>query len=460
MSGKRPKNQLRLAFEQEGGGEAPSPQQEGYEPYVAIGGTENLVATRLMEEVANHRNLMEAFYQVRSNKGKPGVDKMTVEQLGEYLLKHHEELRRQLLDGSYQPQPVRRVEIPKPNGGKRMLGIPCAKDRLVQQAILQVVQKYWDPSFSESSFGFRPGRSQHQAIEQAQKYVCSGLQYVVDLDLEKFFDRVNHDILMGLVAKRVKDKRLLKLIRMFLNSGVMVDGVVQDTEEGTSQGGPLSPWLSNAMLHELDKELEKRKLKFVRFADDCNVYVASKRAGERVMESITSFLAKRLKLKVNQEKSAVAHPWERKFLGFSFTDEAQPRCKIAKQSLVRAKQKLRYMTRNTRGQTIEQIAEELATYLTGLMEYYRICAVQRDFDNLEKWLRRRLRALMWKRWKTPKQRYRQLTQRGVRPALARRSAGTSKGTWRLSASPALNAALPNAYFSSLRLPKLVCRGAT
>jgi RNA-directed DNA polymerase len=460
MSKRRQKNQLKLTFVRATEGEAFCDRKQGYEADVAIGGTENLVATQLMEEVADTRNLMEAFYQVRKNKGKPGIDLMTVEQLGTYLLKHHEELRRELLSGAYKPEPVRRVEIPKATGGKRMLGIPCVKDRLVQQALLQVVQKYWDPTFSDSSYGFRPGRSQYQAIQQAQKYVGSGLRYVVDLDLENFFNRVNHDILMGLVAKRVQDKRVLKLIRAFLNAGVMIDGVVQDIEEGTPQGGPLSPWLSNVMLHELDRELERRKLRFVRYADDCNVYVNSERAGLRVMQGITEFLEERLKLKVNAEKSAVAHPWTRKFLGFSFTEEEHPRCRIAPQSLDRAKTKLRELTCPKRGRTTEQIVTEVAQYLTGWMAYYAVCEVQRDFDNLERWVRRRLRALMWTRWKTPKKRFKELIKRGVAQRLARRSAGTSKGPWRLSSSPALHQALPNVMFRGLGLPRLSCRGTT
>jgi len=460
MSKQRQKNQIKLALEKKSEGEPSRVLSQGYEADVAIGGTESLVASRLMEEVADHRNLMEAFYQVRKNKGKPGIDKMTVDQLGAYLLKHHEELRRELLSDGFKPQPVRRVEIPKPNGGKRNLGIPNVKDRLVQQAILQVVQKYWDAGFHENSYGFRPRRSQHQAIQQAQKYVGSGLRFVVDIDLEKFFDTVNHDKLMSLVAKRVQDKRLLRLIRAFLNAGVMIDGVVQDKEDGTPQGGPLSPWLSNVMLHELDQELERRKLKFVRYADDCNIYVASKRAGERVMEGITSFISKELKLKVNEEKSAVDYPWNRKFLGFSFTNEEHPRCTIAPQSLDMAKQKIRQITRFTRGNTIEQISAELAKYLTGWMEYYHICEVQSDFTRIEQMIRRRLRALIWHRWKTTKRRYRELVQRKVNPSLARRTAGSSKGRTRNSTGKAIQVALPNAYFKSLGLPNLRCRGST
>jgi RNA-directed DNA polymerase len=323
--------------------------------------------------------------------------------------------------------------------------------------MLRVLQKYWDGTFSEHSYGFRPGRSQHQAIKQAQKYVCSGLRYVVDIDLEKFFDRVNQDILMGLVAKRVKDKRVLKLIRAFLNVGIMEDGVVQPQEEGVPQGGPLSPWLSNVMLDELDRELEKRKLNFIRWADDCNIYVGSERAGKRVMESITQFLSKRLKLKVNTEKSAVGRPWERKFLGFTFQEEEQPRRKIAPQSLERAKEKIKKITSRKRGGTLEQIIEELAKYLNGWLGYFAICEVKFGFERLEGWTRRRLRCLIWKRWKTSNKRYKELRQCGVREGLARDTAGSTKGPWHVSASKALSYALPNAYFRTLGLPKLTCQ---
>lgn len=458
MSDERQKNQLKLAFTRQDGGEAIIRQCGRTESNRAMRGTE-IPVMNLMEEIADIDNLKRAYFKVKGNAGAAGIDGMTVDELGYHFAAHHREIRQSLLQGEYKPQAVRPVDIPKQNGGTRRLGIPCAIDRLIQQAMLNVLQQYWEPAFSEHSYGFRPGRSQQQAVLQAQKYVCSGLRFVVDIDLEKFFDRVNHDILMGLIAKRVKDKRVLKLIRAFLNAGVMVDGVVQPLEEGTPQGGPLSPWLSNVMLDELDWELEKRKLKFVRYADDSNIYVGSERAGQRVMESITRFLNTRLKLKVNTSKSAVARPWDRKFLGFSFTDEQHPRCRIAPQALKRAKQKLKELTRRKRGNTLEQIVEELAKYLNGWREYYHICEANKEFSDLEGWIRRRLRCLIWARWKNSKRRYRGLVDRNVPDQLARQHAASSKGAWRLSLTPALSIAFPNDYFRRLGLPDLV-KGAT
>lgn len=457
MTDKRQKNRKYTAYQRKEAGEAGNRRTAGFEPAMVIGEIGIPVPEQLMEEIADIRNLKEAYFQVRSNKGSAGIDKMTVEELGRYLLKHYEEISQELLQGTYIPQPVRRVEIPKASGGMRKLGIPCAIDRLIQQALLQVVQKYWDSTFSEHSYGFRPGRSQHQAIEQAQKYVSSGLQYVVDLDLEKFFDRVNQDILMSRVAKRVKDKRVLKLIRAFLNAGIMENGVVQPQEEGVPQGGPLSPWLSNVMLDELDRELEKRKLNFIRWADDCNIYVGSERAGKRVMESITRFLSKRLRLKVNTEKSAVGRPWERKFLGFTFLKRESLRRRIAPQALKRAKIKIRDLTRRKRGGTLEQIITEVATYLNGWIGYFGFAQVKSDVESLERWVRRRLRCLIWKRWKTSKRRFKELRRRNVNEALARRTAGSSKGAWHLSNSKALSYALPNKFFQSLGLPALLSR---
>ena len=305
-----------------------------------------------MEEVLKRENLKEALKRVKANKGSAGVDGMTVQQLPRYLVKHWPEHRYQLLSGTYQPQPVRRVEIPKPDGGVRKLGIPTALDRLIQQALLQVLQGKWDPTFSEHSYGFRPGRSAHQAVAQAQQYIAEGYGIVADLDLEKFFDRVNHDKLMGAVAKRITDKRVLKVIRAFLNAGVMEGGLVGASVEGTPQGGPLSPLLSNIVLDELDRELERRGHRYVRYADDCNIYVRSLRAGQRVMESVTQFIMQRLKLKVNSEKSAVARPQERKFLGFSFTAQAEPKRRIAPKAVKRFKERVREITRRRKGASV------------------------------------------------------------------------------------------------------------
>jgi RNA-directed DNA polymerase len=341
------------------------------------------------------------------------------------------------------------VEIPKASGGLRPLGIPTVLDRFIQQAVMQVLQADWDRTFSEASFGFRPGRSAHQAVAKAQAYIASGHDVVVDIDLEKFFDRVNHDILMGLVAKRVTDKRILKLIRGFLTAGVLADGLVGPTEEGTPQGGPLSPLLSNLMLDVLDRELEKRGHRFVRYADDCNIYVRSQRAGERVMESIEQFLAQRLKLKVNKAKSAVAKPNVRKFLGFSFTSGKQPRRRIAPQAIDRFKARVRMLTRRTGGRSLSQVSKELSCYLIGWRGYFGFCETPSVLRKLDQWTRRRLRAIAWQQWKRGPTRFARLRRCGVGRDLAAQAAGSPHGPWRLSNSPALAIALPNAFFASL-----------
>src|SRR5215469_10622294 len=364
MSGQRQKTrpeQGELAFPTESRSDAPKAVEKGTETLVAKRQTESLAGTeRLMEEVCELENCKQALQRVKANKGSPGVDGMTVEQLPEYLKQHGLAIGEQLRNGTYQPQPVRRVEIEKPDGGgMRKLGIPTVLDRFVQQAVLQVLQKRWDPTFSEHSHGFRPGRSAKQAVHEAQQYIAEGYRWVVDLDLEKFFDRVNHDRLMAAVAERVADKRMLKLMGAFLKAGVMEDGLVSSLDEGTPQGGPLSPLLSNLVLDELDRELERRGHRFVRYADDCNIYVGSERAGQRVMGSITRFITQKLKLKVNEAKSAVARPQERKFLGFSFTGEREPRRRIAPKTLLRCKQKIRELTRRTRGISLAQMLKEL-----------------------------------------------------------------------------------------------------
>ena len=404
-----------------------------------------------MEAIVERDNLKKALARVKRNKGAAGIDGMTVASLPVYLKEHWPTIRAQLLEGTYQPQPVRRVEIPKASGGTRSLGIPTVLDRFIQQAVMQVLQADWDPTFSEASFGFRPGRSAHQAVARAQELVASGHGVVVDIDLEKFFDLVNHDILMGLVAKRVADKRILKLIRGFLTAGVLADGLVGPTEEGTPQGGPLSPLLSNLMLDVLDKELEKRGHHFVRYADDCNIYVRSYRAGERVMAGIEQFLAKRLKLKVNKAKSAVAQPGRRKFLGFSFMYGKNPRRRIAPQALARCKTKVRELTRRTAGQNLEQITKRLSRYLIGWRGYFGFCETPSVLRDLDQWIRRRLRAIAWKQWRRGRTRYAELRRRGIGTDLAAKTAGSPHGPWRLSNSPALAIALPNAFFGSLGL---------
>ncbi|WLC17206.1 group II intron reverse transcriptase/maturase [Bradyrhizobium diazoefficiens] len=408
-----------------------------------------------MEDVVESENLKAALAQVKRNKGAAGVDGMTVGELSAHLKEHWPAIRAQLLDGTYKPQPVRRVEIPKASGGLRPLGIPTVLDRLIQQAVMQVLQADWDRTFAETSFGFRPGRSAHRAVERAQAYIAAGHSIVVDIDLEKFFDRVNHDILM--VAKRVADKRILKLIRAFLNAGVLEGGLVSPTEEGTPQGGPLSPLLSNLMLDVLDKELEKRGHRFVRYADDCNIYVRSQRAGERVLAGVERFLEKRLKLKINKAKSAVAKPSVRKFLGFSFTGGQEPRRRIAPQALARFKAKVRELTRRTRGRCLVQIAKELSTYLIGWHGYFGFCQTPSVLRVLDQWIRRRLRAVAWKQWKYGPARFAELRRRGVGRDLAAQTAGSPRGPWRLANSPALTIALPNGFFASLGLASVAAR---
>ena len=455
MSGKRQKNQLELAFLAEDRGEAPRAAEEGTESFAAKRRAESpAIGEELMEEVCERENCKQALARVKANKGSAGVDGMTVEQLPEHLKQHWPAIREQLLSGTYRPQPVRRVEIPKPDGGVRKLGIPTVLDRFVQQAVMQVLQRRWDRTFSEHSYGFRPGRSAHQAVKQAQQCIAEGYRWVVDLDLEKFFDRVNHDKLMAKLAERVSDKRLLKLIRAFLRAGVMENGLVSPVDEGTPQGGPLSPLLSNIVLDEFDREVERRGLRFARYADDCNIYVRSRRAGARVMESIARFITTKLKLKVNAQKSAVARPWERKFLGFSFTSEEAPRRRIAPKAVDRFKERVRELTRRTRGVSVERMAEDLSRYLRGWIGYFGKCETPSVLQGLERWIRHRLRSMVWKQWKRGTVRFAELRKRGVGRDLAAQTAGSAHGPWRLANSPALSLALPNAYFDSLGIPRL------
>jgi RNA-directed DNA polymerase len=347
------------------------------------------------------------------------------------------------------------VEIEKPDGGgMRKLGIPTTLDRFLQQAVMQVLQRQWDPTFSDHSYGFRPGRSAHQAVVQAQKYIAEGHGWVVDLDLEKFFDRVNHDKLMGQIAKRVEDKRLRRLIRAFLNAGVMENGLVSPSVEGTPQGGPLSPLLSNLVLNELDRELERRGHRYVRYADDCNIYVRSERAGQRVMKSITRFIMQKLKLKVNETKSAVAKPQERKFLGFSFTDGPEVQRVIAPKALDRFKRRIREITRRAKGVSIETTMEELAPYMRGWRSYFGFCETPQELVKLTRWVRLRLRVALWRQWKTPRRRRAALLELGVRPRLASNTAGSNRGPRYLAQAKALSVGLSNAYFQSLGLPTL------
>jgi len=449
--------QMDLPFTAEPEGEAPRHGRQGTETPTAKHDPERPTSTaQLMEEICDAGNLKKALKRVKANKGAAGVDQMTVEQLPDHLRAHWPEIKAQLLEGSYRPKPVRRVEIEKPTGGVRKLGIPCVVDRFIQQAVMQVLQGQWDPTFSEHSYGFRPGRSAQQAVSKAQAYVAEGHEIVVDLDLEKFFDRVNHDILMSRVARRVDDKRVLTLIRAFLEAGVMEGGLVSPSEEGTPQGGPLSPLLSNLLLDEFDKELEARGLRFARYADDCNVYVRSQRAGERVKASLTRYLARRLRLTVNETKSAVAKAGERQFLGFRLGKTAKGvRRFVAPKAVRRFKNRVRELTGRSRGVGMERMIRELATYLVGWRGYYGHCDVPGQLRDLEGWIRRRLRSAMWKQWQRPRRRVAELMRRGAGQELAHTTGYSSKGPWTMSRSPVVNAALPNAYFTRLGLPPLV-----
>ena len=447
--------QIELNFSVTPAGEAREAGREETESLLTMHAPERPAGTtRLMEEICDRENMEEALRRVKANKGSAGIDGMTVGGIADYLKQHWPAVRERLLNGTYEPNPVRRVEIPKPDGGVRKLGIPTVLDRLIQQAVMQVLQRQWDGTFSEHSYGFRPGRSAHQAVAQAQQYIVEGHGWCVDLDLEKFFDRVNHDKLMGRIAKRVGDKRLLKLIRAFLNAGVMENGLVSPSVEGTPQGGPLSPLLSNLVLDELDRELERRGHRFVRYADDCNIYVRSERAGQRVMASITQFITQKLKLKVNEAKSAVARPQERKFLGFSFTAGPEVKRMIAPKALDRFKRRIREITRRAKGVSMETTMEELAPYMRGWRSYFGFCETPEVLIGLTRWVRLRLRAAMWRQWKTPRRRRAALLELGVRERLASNTAGSGRGPWYLARAKALSVGLSNAYFTSLGLPSL------
>src|SRR5467141_1265976 len=458
-SDKRLNIQLRLDFSSAPTGEARQALREDIESLSVVDeSVQKNNTSRIMEEVGERAKRKEELRQVRSNKGSAGIDRMTVDQLGDYLKQHWPVIREQLLNGTYEPKPVRRVEIPKPDGGGvRKLGIPTVLDRFIQQAVMQVLQRRWNPTFSQYSYGFRPRRSAHHAVAQAQQYIAQGHGWVIDLDLEKFFDRVNHDKLMGQIAKRIEDKRLLKLIRAFLNAGVMENGLVSPSVEGTPQGGPLSPLLSNLVLDELDRELERRGHRYLRYADDCNIYVRSHRAGQRVMESITRFITQKLKLKVNETKSAMARPQERKFLGFSFTTGPDVKRVIAAKALDRFKRRIREITRQAKGVSIKATMEELARYMLGWRGYFGFCETPEVLIALTRWVRLRLRAAFWRQWKTPRRRRAALIALGVSGQL-RNMAGSGRGPWHLARSKALSVGLSNAYFKSLGLPSLIKAG--
>ena len=414
-------------------------------------------AKQLLEAVVERENMWLALKQVERNSGAAGVDKMTVAQLRTHLREHWLRIKEELLAGEYQPLPVRKVEIPKAGGkGMRMLGIPTVVDRLVQQALHQVLGPLFEPSFSETSYGFRPHRSAQQAVVKARQYVREGRRWVVDIDLEKFFDRVNHDVLMSRLARRIKDKRVLRLIRRYLQAGMMSNGLTTARREGTPQGGPLSPLLSNILLDELDKELERRGHKFCRYADDCNIYVRSRSAGERVMKSLSSFLQRRLRLKVNAEKSAVAHPWERKFLGYTLTWHRESRLKVAASAVQRLKDKLREIFRRGRGCNLAKlIEEELTPLLRGWMNYFRLAEVKRIFEELDSWIRRKLRGLIWRQWKRPSTRANSLMRRGLAKTQALKSAMNGRGPWWNAGAAHMHAAFPKSYFDRCGLLSLL-----
>lgn len=409
----------------------------------------------MMEAVVERGNMRAALKRVESNKGAAGMDGMSAEALRPWLHKHWPQVKEELLEGRYRPSPVRKVEIPKPGGGVRQLGIPTVLDRLIQQAMLQVMQPVFDPEFSDSSYGFRAGRSAQQAVIAARDYVEEGRRWVVDMDIEKFFDHVNHDILMARVARKIEDKRVLGLIRRYLQAGVMDGGLVSERTEGTPQGGPLSPLLSNILLDDLDKELEKRGHKFCRYADDCNVYVRSKRAGVRVMDSITRFLEKRLKLRVNQEKSAVDRPSRRKFLGYSMTFHKKPRLKAAPQSIKRLKDKLREIFHRGRGRNLAKLIEELTPVLRGWINYYRLAQVKGVFEELDSWIRRKLRCIKWRQWKRNFTRAKNLMKLGLGEEQAWKSSTNGRGPWWNSGASHMNLAFPKKYFDKLGLVSLL-----
>lgn len=410
-----------------------------------------------LNQILTRENMLQALRRVEKNKGSHGVDMMPVQILRQHIKDTWELTKEQILKGTYEPQPVRRIEIPKPDGGVRLLGIPTVTDRLIQQAIAQVLSRLYDPTFSDHSYGFRPNRSAHDAVRKAKGYIKEGYRWTIDMDLEKFFDKVNHDRLMSTLAKRINDKPLLKLIRKYLQSGVLINGIVLDTNEGTPQGGPLSPLLSNIVLDELDKELEHRGHKFVRYADDCNIYVKTKRAGERVMESVQTFIERKLRLKVNEKKSAVDRPWKRKFLGFSFTNHKEPKVRIAKESLQRMKKKIREITSRKKPYPMEYRIHQLNRYLIGWYGYFALADTNSIFREMDGWIRRRLRMCLWKNWKKPRTKTRNLIRLGIPDWQAYEWGNTRKSYWRISKSPILSRALTNSYWSSQGLKSLQAR---
>lgn len=435
------------------------PRNEGRKPSGVKGGGSQADTARkgntiqeyisLMEMVLDRKNMLSAYAKVVSNKGAPGVDRMSTGDLKAYLKEHWARIRNELLDGRYKPQPVKQVEIPKPDGGVRKLGIPTVMDRMIQQAIHQVLSPIYEEDFSESSYGFRPGRSAHQAIFKAKEYVAQGRRWVVDLDLEKFFDRVNHDILMSRLARKIKDKKLLKLIRNYLQAGVMIDGIETAREEGTPQGGPLSPLLSNILLDDLDKELERRGHSFCRYADDCNIYVKSETTGQRVMIATRNFLEQRLRLKVNEGKSKVARATERQFLGYTIMRRNGTKVKVADKAIKRLKDKAREYLKQGRGKSLKTTIDELRPVLKGWINYFKYTEANTPLDRIDKWIRRKLRKIIWTQMKKPWTRAKTLMNRGVEKNSAWRTAKSRKGAWRNAKTAAMSKAFTNEYFSSM-----------
>ena len=439
-----------------GSGRNPRSSADGVSSVTATAETAQPNTEHLMEAVVEKENMERAYKRVVANKGSAGIDKMTVTQLAPYLREHWPKIKEELLSGTYKPQPVRGVDIPKPGKkSTRRLGIPTVVDRLIQQAMLQVLSPIFDPEFSESSYGFRPGRSAHQAVLKAQEYARAGYQWVVDLDLEKFFDRVNHDMLMARVARKVSDKRGLRIMRGFLQAGVMEQGLVSPRREGTPQGGPLSPLLSNIMLDDLDKELERRGHRFCRYADDANIYVRSQRAGERVRESVTRFITGKLKLKVNEEKSAVDRLWNRSFLGYTVLPGKSSRLRVAPESVKRLAGKLRQIFRMARGWSLARLIERLTPILRGWGNYYRLTEVKVTFERLDQWIRRRLRCILWRQWKRTATRARMLMKRGIPEETAWRSATNGRGPWWNAGARHMNYAYPKSFFDHLGLISLL-----
>jgi RNA-directed DNA polymerase len=412
-------------------------------------------ASGLMEAVVERGNLKFAYHRVVENKGAAGVDDITVAEFADHLKQHWPAIRAKLLAGGYVPSPVRRVDIPKPDGGTRTLGIPTLVDRLIQQALHQVLSPIFEPTFSEGSYGFRPGRNAHQALKAAQNHMAAGKRWVVDMDLEKFFDRVNHDRLMGQLAQKIDDARVLKLIRRYLEAGMMAEGLVSPRRQGTPQGGPLSPLLSNIVLTELDRELERRGHAFCRYADDCNVYVGSRQAGERVLASLTRFVSERLKLKVNAAKSAVDEPWRRKFLGYSMTWHREPKLRIATPSRHRLEHRVRELLRGARGRSLSQNIEQLNPLLRGWAAYFKLTATKRALEELDGWIRRKLRGVLWRQWKRVYTRARMLMRRGLTEERAWRSAKNQRGPWFNAGAGHMHIAFPKSWFDSLGLVSLL-----